>query len=137
MIGNDDGVHTGVDRMYRIVRMQNPLQNDRNTRVLPQKADVFPSERRSREQSPPQLNRRHGILLRRLLQQPAKNRGAEILRQTLPQTEWQIAVMKVALAPAQRMGVQRYYQRRISRALRTLHHAGRQLRIFPPIQLEP
>src|SRR5260370_16874796 len=124
MIGHDDGVDTGVDRMYRIVRMKNPLQNDRNTRVLPQKADVFPSERRIREQSPPQLNRRHGILLRRLLQQPAKNRVAEIIRQTLPQHEWQIPVMKVALPPAHRIAVQRYYHLRLSRPLLTLHHTA-------------
>src|SRR5260370_27291088 len=89
MIGNDDGVHTALDRMRRIVRMQNPLQNDWNTRVLPQKSDVFPGERRIREQSSPKLNRRHGILLRRLRQQPAKNRVSEIIGQSLPLQEWQ------------------------------------------------
>ena len=35
------------------------------------------------------------------------------------------------------MRVQRHYQCRISSAFRTLQHAGRQLRIFFPIQLKP
>src|ERR1700722_1691323 len=137
VIRDNHSVNTGVESMTGVLGMQDSLQNNRKGRVPAKKRNVAPGERRIGKEAAPKLNRRGRILLRRLCEKCAKYWIAEVVAKTLPEDERQVSMLQIAFPPSQHARVERDHQRLTSRALGTLQHAGRQVGIFPPIELEP
>ncbi len=137
MVRDDDSVDPTLARLTGVIRVEDPLENDREGGRAAQPLESLPGEARVREDPEEVPDRRADVLLGRLLQSGLEDRIREVLGDPDALQEREVGLLEIAGLPAGQVVVDGEDDGRVAGGLGSPDQARCELVVVGPVELVP